>query len=547
MKKVLAFSILASQIFSSVQSDNQLYLPKKIRKYCLDNPTNLKVQHLIGVINLPTDEKDAELKRLRIFEATRLLTDTIQISRRDIIDVTRKLIKHYTDNSEGVAGVTASSSTALTTLTVGAPPIGLFYLPEKIKKYCTDHSSDSRVKYLALTLNMAIRNPELKRLKIFEAARLLIDALQMSKKDAIDISNELMEYYKDKIISLPILPPIQPPIVIRSVSTSTSTSMPNPIASRIIDYIHQVRQAHQVQQQQQENSILTEMYTPKTTLKDIAGGVPQEVLDLQKILANDQAYVDVGVEKPFGILFYGPPGTGKSSLIKAVAGELKAALIERSGSSFINKYVGVGAKEIRNTFQQAIGLLANFSHVIVAIDEIDAVGAKRESEGDKESTRTLSELMTIMDGLNPIDMENPIKIDREKITVMATTNRLDMLDPALIRAGRFDHHIEVKHPDLNKRIAVLNYHFGRRKRKINEIADSVTGVKSSESMDWNKIASLTDGFSCAALASLIKQAALNAARHSRGISNDDFMVAIKAIKPTLPKIYDDTPPAGLYS
>ena len=244
------------------------------------------------------------------------------------------------------------------------------------------------------------------------------------------------------------------------------------------------------------------------TFKDVAGqaGAKQEVQEIVDFLKNPQKYTDLGGKIPKGALLVGPPGTGKTLLAKAVAGEAGVPFFSMSGSDFVEMFVGVGASRVRDLFRQA----KEKSPCIIFIDEIDAVGRARSKNpsmgGNDERENTLNALLTEMDGFGT----------NSGVIILAATNRADMLDSALLRAGRFDRQIHVDLPDLNERKEVFVVHLKR--------------VKTDESVDIDFLARQTPGFSGADIANVCNEAALIAARHnSKAVCKQDFLDAVDRI------------------
>lgn len=224
------------------------------------------------------------------------------------------------------------------------------------------------------------------------------------------------------------------------------------------------------------------------TFDHIAGNIEakESVKELVDFIKNPDKYAKYGARMPRGILLYGPPGTGKTLMAKALAGEAKVPFYAVSGSDFVQVYVGVGAGRIRDIFSKA----KQHGRCVIFIDEIDALGKKRDhnaSSGNEERDQTLNALLTEMSGFS----------DNEGIIVIAATNRLDMLDEALLRPGRFDRHIEIGLPDLNARLEIIKYH---SKNKL-----------ISNDIDFKKIAMNTVYFSGAKLESMMNEAAILAA------------------------------------
>jgi len=246
----------------------------------------------------------------------------------------------------------------------------------------------------------------------------------------------------------------------------------------------------------------------KVTFKDVAGleGAKQEVEEIVAFLKNPKKYTDLGGKIPKGALLVGPPGTGKTLLAKAVAGEADVPFFSMSGSDFVEMFVGVGASRVRDLFRQA----KEKSPCIVFIDEIDAVGRARGKNvmtgGNDERESTLNQLLTEMDGFGT----------NSGVIILAATNRADVLDSALLRAGRFDRQIHVELPDLQERKAIFAVH--------------LRPLKVSDSLDVNFLAKQTPGFSGADIANVCNEAALIAARKNKqSIDGQDFMDAVDRI------------------
>ena len=244
------------------------------------------------------------------------------------------------------------------------------------------------------------------------------------------------------------------------------------------------------------------------TFKDVAGqaGAKQEIQEIVDFLKNPEKYTELGGKIPKGALLVGPPGTGKTLLAKAVAGEAGVPFFSMSGSDFVEMFVGVGASRVRDLFQQA----KTKSPCIIFIDEIDAVGRARSKNpamgGNDERENTLNALLTEMDGFGT----------NSGVIILAATNRADMLDSALLRAGRFDRQIHVDLPDLNERKEVFKVH--------------LKPVKTDDSVDIDFLARQTPGFSGADIANVCNEAALIAARHnSQTVQKQDFLDAVDRI------------------
>lgn len=260
----------------------------------------------------------------------------------------------------------------------------------------------------------------------------------------------------------------------------------------------------------------------QVTFKDVAGleGAKEEVQEVVDFLKNSEKYTKLGGKIPKGVLLVGPPGTGKTLLAKAVAGEAKVPFFSLSGSDFVEMFVGVGASRVRDLFAQAKAK----SPAIIFIDEIDAIGRARGkgnfTGGNDERENTLNQLLTEMDGFGT----------DTNVIVMAATNRADILDKALMRAGRFDRSIYVDLPELHERKEIFNVHLAK--------------IKLDENIDREFLAKQTPGFSGADIANVCNEAALIAARNGHeSVNKQDFLDAVdriigglekknKAIKPS---------------
>ena len=254
---------------------------------------------------------------------------------------------------------------------------------------------------------------------------------------------------------------------------------------------------------------LFEKGTPiKITFKDVAGlaEAKQEVEEIVEFLKEPQKYTDLGGKIPKGALLVGPPGTGKTLLAKAVAGEANVPFFSLAGSGFVEMFVGVGASRVRDLFRQA----KEKAPCIVFIDEIDAVGRARAKAaamgGNDERENTLNQLLTEMDGFG----------SNSGVIILAATNRVDVLDKALLRAGRFDRQIHVDLPDLNERKEVFGVH--------------LRPIKIDNTVDVDLLARQTPGFSGADIANVCNEAALIAARHGKKfVGKQDFLDAVDRI------------------
>lgn len=246
----------------------------------------------------------------------------------------------------------------------------------------------------------------------------------------------------------------------------------------------------------------------KTSFKDVAGleGAKEEIQEIVEFLKNPEKYTNLGGKIPKGALLVGPPGTGKTLLAKAVAGEAQVPFFSLSGSDFVEMFVGVGASRVRDLFKQA----KEKSPAIIFIDEIDAVGRARGknnmSGGNDERENTLNQLLTEMDGFGT----------NSNVIVLAATNRADVLDKALMRAGRFDRQIFVDLPDIRERAEIFEVH--------------LAPIKKVEGIDLDFLAKQTPGFSGADIANVCNEAALIAARNNKtAVDKQDFLDAVDRI------------------
>jgi ATP-dependent metalloprotease FtsH len=231
------------------------------------------------------------------------------------------------------------------------------------------------------------------------------------------------------------------------------------------------------------------------TFNDVAGikEVKEELTEIVDFLRNPVKYKNFGIKLPKGVLLVGPPGVGKTMIAKAVAGEANVPFFYQSGSSFVQIYVGIGAKRVRELFAYA----KKYAPSIIFIDEIDAVGKARGGLRNDERESTLNQLLSEMDGFE----------DNSGVIVIAATNKIEVLDEALLRSGRFDRRVFVSLPDKSEREAIINIYLKDKRHNIN--------IKN--------IAEITVGFSGAALSTLVNEAAINALkRGSRAIEESDF-------------------------
>ncbi|WP_048098302.1 proteasome-activating nucleotidase [Archaeoglobus sulfaticallidus] len=247
---------------------------------------------------------------------------------------------------------------------------------------------------------------------------------------------------------------------------------------------------------------------PDVSYSDI-GGLNKQIEEIREAvelpLLKPKLFEEVGIEPPKGVLLYGPPGTGKTLLAKAVANQTKATFIRVVGSEFVQKYIGEGARLVREVFQ----LAKEKAPSIIFIDELDAIAARRTSSdtsGDREVQRTLMQLLSEMDGFD----------NRGDVKIVGATNRIDILDPAILRPGRFDRIIEVPLPNYEGRVQIFKIH--TRKMKL---ADDV---------DFRELAEMTEGASGADIKAIATEAGMFAIRNEKTIvSREDFIKAIEKI------------------
>ena len=242
------------------------------------------------------------------------------------------------------------------------------------------------------------------------------------------------------------------------------------------------------------------------TFKDVAGEdeAKESLTEIVDFLHNPGKYTKIGAKLPKGALLVGPPGTGKTLLAKAVAGEAKVPFFSLSGSDFVEMFVGVGASRVRDLFKQA----QQSAPCIIFIDEVDAIGKSRDSRlgGNDEREQTLNQLLSEMDGFD----------SSKGLLVMAATNRPEILDPALLRPGRFDRRIIVDKPDLKGRVQILKVHS--------------KDVKLDETVDFEEIALATSGAVGADLANMMNEAAITAVKNGRkAVSQKDLFEAVEMV------------------
>lgn len=235
---------------------------------------------------------------------------------------------------------------------------------------------------------------------------------------------------------------------------------------------------------------------PKTKLRDIAGmkEVKKDISILIEFLKNPKLFKDKGAKMPRGIILYGEPGTGKTLLAKAIAGEAGVPFYSMSGSDFVEMFVGLGAKRVRELFEKARAS----APCIIFIDEIDAVGRKRGSDNNSEKDQTINALLAELDGFS----------SKDEVLVIAATNRLEDLDPALIRSGRFDKHVKVPLPmTKEERRAIIDIH--------------KAGKEFGSDVDFNQLAKMTIGFSGADIANILNESVINSIMHGKEVVDNE--------------------------
>jgi proteasome regulatory subunit len=247
---------------------------------------------------------------------------------------------------------------------------------------------------------------------------------------------------------------------------------------------------------------------PNVTYNDI-GGLKQQIMELREVvelpLKNPELFKEIGIEPPKGVLLYGPPGCGKTLLAKAVAREANATFISIVGSELVQKFIGEGARIVREVFR----LARKKAPAIVFIDEIDSIAARRVdigTSGEREVQRTLMQLLAEMDGFKPLD----------RVKVIAATNRIDILDPAILRPGRFDRLIEIPLPDYEGRLEIFKIHTRR--------------MKLDGDVELEELARITEGASGADIKSIVTEAGYYAIREGRKVVNmNDFLKAVEKV------------------
>ena len=252
---------------------------------------------------------------------------------------------------------------------------------------------------------------------------------------------------------------------------------------------------------------------PSASFNDV-GGLESQIREIYEVvglpLIKPELFNEIGVEPPKGVLLYGPPGTGKTLLARALAGEAKATFIRVVASQFVNKFIGEGARIVREVFR----LAKEKKPSIIFIDEIDAIGSRRVdlgTSGDREVQRTMLQLLAEMDGFDPL----------EGVKVVAATNRIDLLDPALLRPGRFDRLIEIPLPDKKGRLEILKIH--TRSMKLKDV-------------DLEEVAAITEGFSGAELKAVVTEAGFFAIRDGKNyVSQEHLLKSVEKVRNRMEK------------
>jgi proteasome regulatory subunit len=362
-----------------------------------------------------------------------------------------------------------------------------------------------------------------KKSNIFEYVRHLEERVQQLEAEVEFLRREL-NYYKseiDKLMSAPLIEAVLLEVLEDGRAVVRSSTGPTLVVqvSGLID-ISKLKPGIHVALNQRGSAIvevlpIAEDYyvkamevdeRPKLRFSDV-GGLHEQIRELREVvempLKNPELFSRIGIEPPKGVLLYGPPGCGKTLLAKAVAGEVNATFIRLAASELAQKFVGEGARIVREVFK----LARRKAPAIVFIDELDAIGAKRVdvgTSGEREIHRTLSQLLVEIDGFDPLD----------KVKVMAATNRIDIIDPALLRPGRFDRLIHVPAPDERGRYEIYRIHTSRM-----ALADDV---------DLVRLAKVSEGLCGADIKAICTEAGYNAIRRgSSKVSMEDFLVALE--------------------
>jgi proteasome regulatory subunit len=360
-----------------------------------------------------------------------------------------------------------------------------------------------------------------------QVIRLLEEKIKALQVETESLRKEL-NYYKselEKLLSPPLIEAIVLDVLEDKRVIVRSTSGPNLVVN-VSDNVNlsKLRPGVQVALNQRGSTIVEILPNredplvktmeveerPNVRYSDI-GGLSRQIQELREVielpLKNPELFKELGIQPPKGVLLYGPPGTGKTMLAKAVAAESNATFIHVVASEFAQKFVGEGARIVREVFE----LARKKAPSIIFIDEIDAIGAKRVdlgTSGEREIQRTLMQLLAELDGFHPLD----------NVKIIAATNRVDILDPALLRPGRFDRLIEIPLPDVGARKEIFNIYIKKMKVRL-------------EDFDLERIARMTEGFSGADIRNVCTEAGYITIREGRReITFSDFVRAIERLQ-----------------
>jgi len=336
-----------------------------------------------------------------------------------------------------------------------------------------------------------------------------------------------IKYYKteiEKLLSAPLIEAVLIQVLDNGKAIVKSSTGPN-LVVEIMDNVprESLKPGQHVALNQRSSTIvavLPETEDPYVSMMEViekpnvsyndVGGLKEQVMELREVvelpLKNPELFREIGIEPPKGVLLYGPPGCGKTLLAKAVAYEAGATFISIVGSELVQKFIGEGARIVREVF----ALARRKAPSIIFIDEIDAIAARRidiGTSGEREVQRTLMQLLAELDGFKPLD----------NVKVIAATNRIDILDPAILRPGRFDRLIEVPPPDLYGRYEIFRIHTRR--------------MSLHDDVDLMELARLTDGLCGADIKAIVTEAGYQAIREGRRrVCMDDFLKAVKKVK-----------------
>ncbi len=370
--------------------------------------------------------------------------------------------------------------------------------------------------------------------------RLLKDKIRSLTKEKLSLQREL-EYYRNELNKL-LTPPYIEAVVLEVLDDGRvivkSTTGPNLIVNVAAGVdVSRLRPGTVVALNNRGSTIVEVLpgrYDPMVKAMEVeekpnvrfgdVGGLREQIRELYEVvvlpLKKPELFREMGIEPPKGVLLYGPPGTGKTLLAKAVAGETNATFIRVVASELVNKFIGEGARLVREIFR----LAREKAPSIVFIDEIDAIASRRldlGTSGDREVQRTLVQLLAEMDGFDPLG----------NVKVIAATNRIDLLDPAILRPGRFDRIIEVPLPDRDGRLEILRIH--------------TRNVRLAADVNLARIAEITEGFSGADLKAVVTEAGYYAIRRGRReVSMEDLVDAVEKVRRSLEKRRNVMPKPG---